>query len=139
MRQEESPLTDLVNLFKALSDEARLRILHLILEAGRLYVCDLQNVLGYTQTKVSRHLAYLKHAGILEDCREGAWVVYTLADTSDPHVRTIMDDLRAWLRKQPVMQADSRRLRQLIEQSQCASLCILETNANGYQERSRQS
>ncbi len=132
-------MDQLVSLFKALSDEARLRILHLILEAGALCVCDLQKVLGYTQTKVSRHLAYLKHAGLLEDRREGPSVVYSLAQLSDPHARTIINDLRVWFDKQPIMRADSRRLRDLIKQNQCASLRRSEASTNQCQGRPPQA
>jgi ArsR family transcriptional regulator, arsenate/arsenite/antimonite-responsive transcriptional repressor len=65
-------------LFKALSDETRLRILAL-LSGGELCVCDLMAVLELPQSTVSRHLAYLRNAGLVEDRRQGVWMYYQLA------------------------------------------------------------
>lgn len=65
-------------LFKALSDETRLRILAL-LTAGELCVCDLMAVLELPQSTVSRHLAYLRNSGLVEDRRQGVWMYYRLA------------------------------------------------------------
>lgn len=64
-------------LFKALSDETRLRILAL-LGAGELCVCDLMAVLELPQSTVSRHLATLRNAGLVEDRRQGVWMYYRL-------------------------------------------------------------
>jgi ArsR family transcriptional regulator len=64
--------------FKALSDETRLRILALLTQ-GELCVCDLMAVLQLPQSTVSRHLAYLRNAGLLTDRREGVWMYYRIA------------------------------------------------------------
>ena len=64
-------------LFKALSDETRLRILSL-LSAGELCVCDLMAVLQLPQSTVSRHLAYLRNVDLVEDRRQGVWMYYRL-------------------------------------------------------------
>lgn len=64
-------------LFKALSDETRLRILSL-LTAGELCVCDLMEVLQLPQSTVSRHLAYLRSTGLVDDRRQGVWMYYRL-------------------------------------------------------------
>ncbi len=66
-------------LFKALSDETRLRILALLAE-GELCVCDLMATLDLPQSTVSRHLAYLRNAGLVDDRRQGIWMYYRLAD-----------------------------------------------------------
>jgi ArsR family transcriptional regulator len=65
-------------LFKALGDETRLRIVAL-LSHGELCVCHLQEALGLSQPHVSRHLAVLRAAGVVEDRRERKWVYYRLA------------------------------------------------------------
>lgn len=65
-------------LFKAFSDETRLRILGLLLD-GELCVCELIAILGLPQSTVSRHLAYLKNSGLVRDRREGIWMHYQLA------------------------------------------------------------
>lgn len=69
-------------LFKALSDETRLRILAL-LTGGELCVCDLMAILELPQSTVSRHLAYLRNSGLVVDRREGVWMYYCLATAAD--------------------------------------------------------
>ena len=64
--------------FKALSDETRLRIMAL-LSKGELCVCDLMAILDLPQSTVSRHLATLRHAQLVEDRRQGVWMYYCLA------------------------------------------------------------
>jgi ArsR family transcriptional regulator len=71
---------DLVTLFKALSDETRLRILKL-LEHGELCVCDIVAAFDTIQPKVSFHLATLKSAGLVKDRREGKWMHYKIDDS----------------------------------------------------------
>ena len=71
------------NLFRAFADPTRLRILNLLREQDELCVCDLCNVLGESQPKVSRHLATLRAAGIVESRRDGSWVYYRLIDQAD--------------------------------------------------------
>jgi ArsR family transcriptional regulator len=68
--------------FKAFSDETRLRILHLLLKGERC-ICELMAVLELTQSKVSRHMAYLKNAGFVTDRREGVWMYYSLAEPAN--------------------------------------------------------
>ena len=74
-------MQEILNIFKALSDETRLRILKL-LEHGELCVCDLFSALDMVQPKVSFHLSVLKEAGLIADRKEGRWVHYRL-DESD--------------------------------------------------------
>jgi len=64
--------------FRALADETRLRCVALIQQQGELCVCELTYALGLTQPKISRHLATLKSAQLLQDRREGIWVYYHL-------------------------------------------------------------
>lgn len=73
-------MQDLLNIFKALSDETRLRILKL-LEHGELCVCDITAALDMIQPKVSFHLSALKGAGLIRDRRQGRWTHYRLDDS----------------------------------------------------------
>jgi DNA-binding transcriptional ArsR family regulator len=66
-----------VELFKALSDETRLRILNLLYER-ELCVCDVMSVLGISQSRASRHLIALKRVGLTNDRREAQWMYYSL-------------------------------------------------------------
>lgn len=74
-------MKQVTQMFKALSNETRLRILGLLLQ-GELCVCDLVAVLNLPQSTISRHLAYLKNSGLVEDRREGVWMHYRLKQTA---------------------------------------------------------
>jgi len=78
----------LTTIFKALSDETRLRIIKL-LEHGELCVCDIAAVLESSQPKISFHLSALREAGLITDRREGKWIHYRLTD-SDMFKRFLM-------------------------------------------------
>lgn len=67
----------LLNALKALSDETRLRIVNLLYEK-ELCVCDIMEALKITQTKASRHLNYLKNAGMVSDRKHAQWVYYSI-------------------------------------------------------------
>lgn len=70
-------MNNVVSILKALSDETRLRIINLLLEK-ELCVCDINETLKITQTKASRHLSYLKNAGLVTDRKQAQWVYYSL-------------------------------------------------------------
>ena len=70
-------------MFKALADATRLRILGLLL-TGEVCVCDIHESLKIPQPKASRHLAYLRRAGLVETRREGLWIHYRMATLADP-------------------------------------------------------
>jgi len=70
-------MEELVSIFKALSDETRLRIVKL-LERGELCVCDITAALDMVQPKVSFHLSALKDAGLIKDRKQGKWIHYSL-------------------------------------------------------------
>ena len=83
-------LTVLEGVLKALADGTRLRILTL-LRAGEVCVCNIHESLRLPQAKVSRHLAYLRHAGLVEARRDGLWVHYRLATWADPSIQQLVD------------------------------------------------
>ncbi len=104
-----SPLTPFERLFKALADTTRLRILGLLLR-GEVCVCHIHESLRVPQPKVSRHLAYLRRAGLVETRRAGVWVHYRLADTSDPALKTIRDAVVQALGRADAVRRDAGRL-----------------------------
>ena len=81
-------IQSLERLFQALGDSTRLRILGLLL-TGEVCVCDILESLTISQPKASRHLAYLRRAGLVASRREGLWMHYRLAETGDPLVGAI--------------------------------------------------
>lgn len=96
-------------LFKALGDETRLRIVAL-LSHGELCVCHLEDALQISQPKVSRHLALLRSAGVVDHRREGSWVYYRLAVQSDPDCEHQLNTLMRTFAKRSVLRRDLERL-----------------------------
>src|SRR4051812_49881427 len=81
-------LDEMETLFKALADATRLRILGLLL-TGEVCVCHIHESLKIPQPKASRHLAYLRRAGLVETRRDGLWIHYRMAELPDPVLQTI--------------------------------------------------
>jgi ArsR family transcriptional regulator len=69
-----------MRVFKALSEEPRVRIIHLLIENKELSISDLEHILDFTQTKTSRHLIYLKNAGLVGSRRVDQWTFYYILD-----------------------------------------------------------
>ena len=83
----------LETFFKALADRTRLRRIHMLAE-DELCVCDCVAVLKTNQPKVSRHLAYLRRAGLVTARRDGRWTYYRLVEPADPYAAKILHELR---------------------------------------------
>lgn len=96
-------------LFKALADRTRLRLINLMGD-DEVCVCFFVEVLKINQPKISRHLAYLKRAGVVEARRDGKWIHYRIAEPPDPHAAKIVREVRAWLESDSAMQSDRARL-----------------------------
>lgn len=113
-----NPPAQLEAYFKGLADASRLRILNLLLY-GELCGCDIQYVLEITQPNVSRHLTYLKHAGLVSDRREGFRVFYRLADAANRELKGLLGFLRSAFEAGEVFQSDLGRLKQAIKEGAC--------------------
>jgi ArsR family transcriptional regulator, arsenate/arsenite/antimonite-responsive transcriptional repressor len=111
---------DLEQIFKGLADQNRLRILNLLLH-GELCVCDIQYVLESSQPNVSRHLTYLKNSGLVLDRREGARMYYRLAAPDEGLRRPLFGFLRDAFRYSGTAAADSKKLKQAIENGECTA------------------
>jgi ArsR family transcriptional regulator, arsenate/arsenite/antimonite-responsive transcriptional repressor len=103
----------MTEFFKACADQTRLRLLNLLAQEGEVCVCHLVDVLGTSQPKVSRHLAYLKRAGLVADRKDGLWVHYRLTEDLSAHARRILDCLSACCAEAPEMQSDVSKLRRV--------------------------
>ena len=93
-------MREVAQFFKVLADEARLQILWLLFNHEELCVCDIMEALGTTQSKTSRHLANLRHAGLVVDRREGAWSYYSIRPAADELECAVLEILRVKLAKQ---------------------------------------
>lgn len=109
-------LSSLETLFKALADDTRLRIIGL-LQAGEICVCDIHGSLGLPQPTVSRHLAYLRRAGLVQGRKDGQWVHYRLAALPDPVMQTVLDAVSHALGHLDAGEKDRRRLLRLADVS----------------------
>jgi ArsR family transcriptional regulator, arsenate/arsenite/antimonite-responsive transcriptional repressor len=95
--------------FRALADPTRLRLIHLMSEQ-EICVCYFIEVIGAPQPKISRHLAYLRRAGLVAARREGKWMHYRLTVPRDPHAAAILNTTLDALKESADMQADCERL-----------------------------
>jgi len=102
---------DLLQVFKALSDQTRLRILSL-LSRRELCVCELAEALGMEQSRVSHQLHILKNARLVDDRREGRWIVYSL-DSEDgrSYNPQIFELVSVVLARDETVRDDGRRLK----------------------------
>jgi ArsR family transcriptional regulator len=116
----EQEMKGISQLFKAFSDESRLRIINLLLQ-GELCICNLMDILEMPQSKVSRHMAYLKHSGIVDDRREGIWVYYSLCEPKDRAHASILQSLESSFSEYDVFKHDLEKLRQLKLKDSCVS------------------
>lgn len=105
-------------LFKALSEPTRLRLLNL-LRLGSICVCELHAVLRIPQPTASRHLAALRHAGLVEDCRSGTRIVYSLAPPSTPQIEALYELLDKCCPSDEVMREDLERLKKAVRSGAC--------------------
>jgi len=129
-------MRDLEIALKAAGDPTRTRILKL-LEERDLCVCQVQAVLGLAPSTVSKHLAILKGAGLVEDRRDGRWIHYGIAPASrNPYAKAVLAMLRGPLNGDPVVVADRRRLRE-VKRVPLDELCSITPTAAGRRRRDR--
>lgn len=105
----KNQIAQLETVLKALADGTRLRILGLLI-TGEVCVCHIHESLRISQPKASRHLAYLRRAGLVETRRDGLWVHYRLAPAADSFVATIHDAVVHTLGHLDVVKKDAQRL-----------------------------
>ncbi len=96
---------------KACADQTRLRLINLLAAEGEVCVCHLVDVLGTNQPKVSRHLAYLKRAGLVSDRKDGLWVHYQLAAPLSNHAERLIECINSCFAESPEMRHDVVKLR----------------------------
>ena len=100
---------DVERFFQALADGTRLRLLNLLGDQ-EVCVCYFVQILGGPQSKISRHLAYLRSAGIVEARREKKWMHYRIVLPPHPGAARTLRHTLAWLKEEKQMQADRARL-----------------------------
>jgi len=95
--------------FSALADRTRLRLLNLM-RRDEVCVCFFVEVLKTNQPKISRHLAYMRRAGIVDARRDGSWMHYRIVEPPDADAARVLEDVLAWLANDREMQRDREKL-----------------------------
>ncbi len=108
MSKKEKPFA-LDLLFRALADPTRLRLLNLIADR-EICVCYFVEILGISQPKISRHLAYLRRAGIVAARRQGRWMHYRIVKPQDVAACAILKETLAHLRQKPSLSNELAKL-----------------------------
>lgn len=108
MRTKATPF-NMERFFQALGDNTRLRLLNLMADQ-EICVCYLVEILEQGQPKISRHLAYLRNAGIVEARRDGKWMHYRIVMPPNIGAAQVLRQTLSWLREERTMQVDRARL-----------------------------
>jgi ArsR family transcriptional regulator len=117
--------TPLPKLLKALSEETRLRILHLLFRSGELCVCDIEDIVGGPQTRISRHLAYLRRAGLVRARRQGLWMLYSLPSDPDGAMSELLQCVDRLHSQTDLAKKDAVRLEKNIKTGCCATFTTI--------------
>lgn len=107
--------------FFLLSDETRLRCLVLLQKEGELCVCEISQILGSIQPKMSRHLALMRNSGLLSDERRGQWVYYSLNQSLPDWAKSIIESTAANLMKEEPYVSDKQKIGSLKNENMCKS------------------
>lgn len=108
-RRAETPVDQVVPVFAALADRTRLRLLNLMKDR-EVCVCYFVEVLGQSQPKISRHLAYLRRSGLVLARREGKWMHYRIDRALDPAILCVVDQALESIQPDRQMQRDLEKL-----------------------------
>ena len=103
-------ITPVDAIFRAFADRTRLRIMNLLRQRDEICVCNLMRVLDVPQAKVSRHLAYLRNAKLVDTRRDGQWIHYRLRPAGGSFHAKMLECLSCCLAEVPELQADYDKL-----------------------------
>lgn len=106
-------------LFSLLSDETRLRCLVLLQKEGELCVCEISQIIGSIQPKISRHLALMRKSGLVSDERRGQWVYYSLNKTLPEWAKRIIESALENLMKEEPYRSDMKKICSLKKENIC--------------------
>jgi ArsR family transcriptional regulator len=110
-------------LFSLLSDETRLRCLMLLQKEGELCVCEISQIMGSIQPKISRHLALMRQSGLVSDERRGQWVYYSINSSLPDWAKRIIESSWTNLRKKEPYKSDIKKIDLLKQEDICKNKC----------------
>lgn len=119
----------ILDVYKALSDETRLRIINLLVNRGEICVCDLMKVLEIAQGRISSHLKILRASGLVIDRREGLWILYSIPAKVQPTYQIQIDGFKNDLKstspfKDDLKKFDKLRKNNILAQCQSSTCCV---------------
>ena len=118
------------NIFKALSDQTRLRIMRLLQQAGTaLCVCEIMDSLSENQYNISRHLKVLQHADLIEENKEGRWIFYRLTVHTERFHELLLQALAAI--PEALFERDDKRLRKRVS-FRVGGKCVIGMNSDDW-------
>jgi ArsR family transcriptional regulator len=121
----EIEMKDILKVFKALSDATRLRLVLLLMERD-LCVCELVFILKMEQSRISHQLRVLRDADLVEDIRQGRWMIYRIPGDARGFLEAILEEeLKSRFGVSPEIQADSKRLKACIKENIRAKACAV--------------
>ncbi len=106
-------------LFSLLSDETRLRCLVLLQKEGRLCVCEISQIIGSIQPKISRHLALMRKSGLVTDERQGQWVYYSISASLPDWAKKILISTVNTLMNEHPFKSDIKKMKAIEKGSSC--------------------
>jgi len=124
MRLKSFSLNFGVQVFKALAEESRVRILYLMFHKNEMCISDLELVLGYTQAKTSRHISYLRNAGIVVPRKVDQWVFYSIKEEVTDLVKVLME----YFSKDHNLSEDLEKYTDLFERKELAKNKLIKNN-----------
>jgi len=104
----------MLNITKAVSDETRVRAL-MMLEGGELCVCQIIEVLGLAPSTISKHMAILKQAELVESRKQGRWIYYKLAGEINKEIGTVITWLAVNLKGDKIVKNDRKKLKEILK------------------------
>ncbi len=113
-----------VQLFEALADPTRLRLLNLFAQSGEVCVCELVDALQVPQYNISRHLRLLVRVGLLEDRRRGKWIYYLIAKNLRPYQRKILQSVEQLRESREDFKFDERRAARRLRLRRGGMCCV---------------
>lgn len=118
----EDKLKETAEIFKAFSEEFRLRVLAMLADGREICVCKLSEVLKATNSKTSRHLAYLKRIKIVSARRKGQWMYYKLNPKIDAKTEKLFEAIKPFIIDNPQSKKDIKKLDELEEIKNCKTI-----------------
>ena len=113
-------MDQLIQIFKALSDKNRLRIVKM-LEQKSMCVCEITEILQLANSTVSKHLSILKNAGLIVSQKEGRWINYKINPESDKYVNALEDIMKDWINDDPVIEKKKKKVYTVDRNRICSS------------------